>query len=278
MPEKVILIGENHFDLDKPNRYRRAFRKFEPDVITIEATKSLITGNTRELENMFNGKNPTKHQREIMESVRLLCYNLALEYQRSHNDISVLPIDSVNHCEAKAEEITPETTDYHAQMWEQFFSGQDVIDKMIMDSVGAKFFEELRDRGWTIDQATNIGMYHLVLKSSEIDLREHRTAMDMLYFIGSESDPETIERDDVMLESIMQQKGVVLHSGGSHHIFGNYDNLFARIQRENTEVERYKLLDFNDSNPDFARGYIRMVRRKFESLTRPHTRLVRVWE
>ena len=41
-PTKVYLIGETHFDLRKAERYARAFGRFRPDVITVEASEQTI--------------------------------------------------------------------------------------------------------------------------------------------------------------------------------------------------------------------------------------------
>lgn len=253
-PTKVYLIGENHFDLRKSERYARVFDRFRPDVITVEMTEDYIKTNEERLSIEFS----SLRRIESIRGLFLLSYDAAQRYKQAHPCVEVKPIDYAR--EKRVQELAEidkgsAETLLDLSFWREFISSSDLSLMILTAALGPENIGALAGNGHSINETLFASLIANLQKDDET-FQFMSSMLDCLYLVKREDDySKSIERDSIMIDEIMKQSGVVVHTGGIGHIYGSDGNMYERMKTQGVDVERYLLIDFCEDLPSLAAFY-----------------------
>ena len=250
-PTKVYLIGETHFDLRKAERYARAFGRFRPDVITVEASEQTIASYGGLIDGyVHDHPNVERHRIEFM---RCLCegsFGPAFYYQRLHNGVTVVSADySSPSLDMEVESINSENmpSQLRIAQWKEIATDPSVGSLLLMQAFGIDEMFDCARKGINFQCATVKRLVEIIKKAAIKQISEVSQIIDCLYLLDDHENYAAFQcesRDEYAAAKIMEQNGVVVHSGGLDHVFGENFNLYERLKTNGLNVERYQLLDF----------------------------------
>ncbi len=255
MPTKVYLLGEMHDDLEKTARYKRALSYFDPDFITTENTEPNIRKEAEQFDECIQAhwhhlrsdknRNFLATRDYMFGDCALFSYvketNLEQQCQRF-----VWPIDIRNNLEQKLQQL----------------ANQKLPDESTLKLL-ASISANQHYRGVIYSNALKKNHIHSAqeLRNAFIDVCLHGLPKDLdrmqfwfdcLYYLPKDVQ-ETLSfdvenRDDHMAKEILSFDGVVFHSSGIEHVYGNYHNLYERLRKAKIPVERHMLIEFAKDN------------------------------
>jgi hypothetical protein len=263
MPNKVYLIGENHYDLEKEARYISAINHFKPTTVTIEYDKVSIEELELTFESTINKINTvlTLNENNVKKFETVSLGNvLAINRHCNENDI---PIKLIDLRRAKLRKQIDEMYAHKVDVLKcqkplteknKFLEGYGhYLEGIIFaNAVGEERVNESCKGGMFGFENFIHALYDLTLKGTEQELNYAQKWIDCYYETYVPKDKgEVLDieiRDEYTCEQISSLNGTIMHAGGLEHIFGNHFNLYNRLKQKGIDVERYMLIDFSKSN------------------------------
>ncbi len=218
-PDKVILVGDLHFDPDGPARLEKVLNHYAPDAVSLELDSedppiTSLDGIdfsrvlSRLTKSVVNSCSSDSDAADLLSSIEVSLGSAIKSETMTKNyclekGIPYYEIDSVS----AASEIVGSaiTEDFLVDFLLTYAVPMDTLRKKISDGYSKNF---------TFD-TTNA---------------KNRIVV--------------IDRDRHMAEQILKiDTGVLIHISGKAHIFGNYFNLTDRLRKAGLEVEAIKLCE-----------------------------------
>ncbi len=275
MVDRVILIGESHYDLFKTERYSRAFEIYDPDSLSLEYCK----GN--EYSSSLN--------REYINSLTYLPdHNKTayLDIMDSYLEASRVFSKRTGKCYFSNDVVTSKERAYFDKrlttfddgVWQEVFNQQTFYGFIISSIFSKEYLMSCYNGRMSAFKAFLTGISKIAISSEMNHLVSSQNKLDSFYFFDPAFTEEEyidritnlncFDRDTFAMKRILGQSGTVVHCGGFGHFYGQYDNLFERLKREGIPVERAKLIDFHSEDPEETDRYKATVRNTIDDFIR----------
>ncbi len=254
-PTMVYLIGEEHVDLRKLERYQRAFRLLQPDVISTELNETLLDEIQQDLTRIVEQfQIPRNRVATVQELFLAGGYAAAEEYFRAkEKEPKIIYGDDL---------ISPETQQayYKLVTWEKLDEKPTFSDRIWFAALQQRLIAR-REKGNEYIDAQTYSLLDMLRQNDRREITRVTQTLDCLYL--DEDDPEDDpnylmfdlpQRNKATVEKLMRANGIVVHGGGSAHVFGEY-TLYDMLQEKGIPVERFSLLDFACSSPKNSQRY-----------------------
>lgn len=239
MLEKVYLIGEHHLDLLSKQRYSHAFTRFQPDNISLEQ----ISPAAQDLERAGNFLAGFKQPEAMLNCLGLGIYSAAQEYAASNSQVGIHFIEEIS---GVREELINAGITLSKENLSKLNLVKLIYQQAVIKPIWPDFASNILD--WSIIYTSLVEYI-----STGQDILQANSQLDALYPLLDTFDLDNKavvyeQFDEVVLTKILSLDGTVVHGGGLNHIFGQYNNLYEKIKAKGIEVERYKLISFNNDH------------------------------
>ena len=254
-PSKVYLIGEEHVDLRKLARYRRAFERFQPDVISTELSEDLFKSVKEYIPGLVKQfQIPANRIATVQELFLAGGYAAAEHYFRvKDNELKIIFAEDEDMTEAQQ-------AYYQLVTWEKLAEKPTFYNKVWFAALEQRLIKR-RDMGDQLIDAQTYSLVDLLQQNDRREIARVSRILDCLYFDEDvpEDDPNCLlfnlpQRNTATIEKLMTLGGAVVHGGGGAHVFGE-NSLYDQLQERDISVERFSLLDFAFSSFEKSQQY-----------------------
>lgn len=274
MVDKVFLVGEVHFDLDKLNRYQRALDTINPNMVTLERSIDFyedfpsllrLVRDIEQSDSLTSNKDYAFASLTVGDVIATYLYSR----KQSKNGRRIL-CEGVDIPCQQMDIVRKQLSHYKSTITQDNLSIL-YTNIVTLNACGLERCNRVKQSLSVPDSTKNAlnfeqrSFLDLVKSGSPEEIANAQQWVDCVYLfenINRETAPigSMKKRDQFATKRILKNDGLVVHLGGYGHSYGDYDNLYQQLKRKGVSVERMSLLDFAYGNKEELERYKEQLR------------------